>query len=244
VLCFKPKRNVWYQDMPSMPPAVCSLLGSYERRVAYGSSMGAYAALYFADDLMADHVIAVSPQYSPILADIPFEKRWHDVLRSVGISHRWHDRVVGAHTTILYDPMLTADRLHVDLLRPHLANLHELRLPFSSHPSIAPLQESRQLKPVLLALLDGKNVDLQSVRRIMRERSQHYARTLILHANTRNPVRALGLFNHIVRTTEKAPAWIRSFADVFATQLEYRGHPEFAKQARAIAQSALEIETA
>ena len=58
--------NEWFQydDLRPALELAAREIGGYENRVAYGLSMGGYAAINFSDWLGVDRVIAIAPQYS------------------------------------------------------------------------------------------------------------------------------------------------------------------------------------
>lgn len=148
-------RNEWYQhpDMLAVIAAVdAAAQGRYSRRVGYGSSMGAFAALAFSQPLRLDDVIAISPQFSLAPDVVPFETRWRDEAEHLdwpfplaqGLSR-------DARVVVLYDPH-HPDARHVDLLRARRP-ITEMKLPFSGHPSGNFLQQAQLISPLLAALL-------------------------------------------------------------------------------------------
>src|SRR4051794_1872432 len=73
-----PRSNRWYQytDMPDALAAARARTGGYPLRIAYGSSMGGYAAINFSARLDAQRVIALSPQFSIDPTKMPKDRRW------------------------------------------------------------------------------------------------------------------------------------------------------------------------
>lgn len=77
VLLFKTLSNNWYQSLTSsqvtqIGQQICK---NYQQVVGYSMSMGAYALLYFSQELLLDRIIAFCPQYSIDRKVSPFENR-------------------------------------------------------------------------------------------------------------------------------------------------------------------------
>ncbi|MDQ1079564.1 tetratricopeptide repeat protein [Pseudoroseomonas cervicalis] len=164
-------QNEWYQnpDMQAVVGAVDGALqGRYARRIGYGSSMGAFAALAFSRALRLDDVIAISPQFSLLREVVPFETRWEQEAAAL----RWHFPMAEglspqARLVVIYDP-LHPDARHVELLRA-CRPLTEMKLPFSGHPSGNFLQQTGLISPLVRALvLEG--ADPAAFRAAVRER--------------------------------------------------------------------------
>lgn len=84
-----PKRNDWYQH-PGLPD-VCRLIAArtaaYERVIAFGSSMGGYAAIRYGGWAGADVAFALSPQFTPRPLRPPFDQRWRTEAISIRFTH-------------------------------------------------------------------------------------------------------------------------------------------------------------
>lgn len=162
------KREDWYQysEMESALRSVRDYLADANRVITYGSSMGAYAALRFADQLGADGVLALSPQYSIDPRKAPFETRWsQDALRLDWLAGLEPPLPTVARAVVVYDPA-TIDRLHADLIAAE-ADITAIPVRYSGHPSGAMLAETHLLTPLLLDVLNGE-ADLSSHRRLAR----------------------------------------------------------------------------
>jgi tetratricopeptide (TPR) repeat protein len=113
------KNNNWYlYDFSAEAfEAVRQAVASYRRVVAYGSSMGGYAAIRFGRRVGAQVALAMSPQYSINPETPPFETRWLFDARAVdfSIEANFDDGFV-ERAYIFYDPR-DADRLHVEQFR-------------------------------------------------------------------------------------------------------------------------------
>src|SRR5690606_30202022 len=101
-------REDWYQypEMPAAMQAVRQATAGAERVMTYGSSMGGYAALRFADAAGANAVLAISPQYSIDPKKMPFETRWHQESQRI----QWRPEIDGrivcdSYPVIVFDPI-------------------------------------------------------------------------------------------------------------------------------------------
>lgn len=165
-----PAGNDWYQyeDLPQMCARIRELAAGYDRVIAYGSSMGAYAAIRFGGWAGAQLALAISPQFSAAPHRPPFEQRWFRY--AVGLK-RLHERGQDAapEAIIIYDP-LTADRRHAELYRS-ITRAELVPIPYSGHPSGVTLMQAGLLAPLLVQLCDG-TFDIEAFRRETRTRSQ------------------------------------------------------------------------
>lgn len=158
VVAFKTRQNVWYQDLPR--PALASVtqfLDSHSprhaRRVAYGTSMGGYAAIQFSAALELDAVLALSPQFE---VDKAYDTRWKVLANSIDYRYRIDANAISVDCTyfVAYDPE-NLDKLHVDKLRPLIApsKLVEIKTRHAGHPCGYLLSEVGALKPMMLSIL-------------------------------------------------------------------------------------------
>jgi tetratricopeptide (TPR) repeat protein len=169
--------NRWYQypEMPAALAAIEAVAAPYARRITYGSSMGAFAALAFSRALRAQRVIAISPQYAVGAAQVPFETRWSREAAAITWRHRLAEGLSEtAEIVVLYDP-LHLDRQHVDLLRRHRP-ITAFALPFAGHPAGEMLREVRLISRVALGLIHAPQrlPDLRRQARQLRGRSALY----------------------------------------------------------------------
>lgn len=100
----------------------------------YGYSMGAFAAIAFADHLRANLAIAISPQYS-IKDD--FDKRWAAQAKSI---ESWRHQIDARATrncdiVILYDSKFYLDHAQVNRIKDKVdpGKLRIIEVPFSGH---------------------------------------------------------------------------------------------------------------
>ncbi len=143
--------NDWYQydDIFAAAAVVRAATSGAVRRVAYGSSMGAYAAVRLADAIGADAVLALSPQWSidPSIAN--WDTRWSQDAHRI----RWLSTMAGplrcpASTVLVYDPHLTLDRRHAQLIAEQTGS-HLLPVAHCLHPASTFLGEVGLLRGLL-----------------------------------------------------------------------------------------------
>lgn len=195
------KREDWYQysEMPAALQAVRKAIKDAERSITYGSSMGGYAALRFADMVGAKAALALSPQYSinPRLA--PFEKRWLQDAERISWKPDGEPPLPrNARAIVVFDPA-SQDRLHVDLIASEVA-VSSIPIRYSGHPSASMLAELNILSPLLKDVLSGQD-DPAVYRRLSRQRraeSVTYLTTLAAAAAKRRPHLALSLARRAV----------------------------------------------
>lgn len=158
----------WYQypDMAEALAAARAGMAGAERVLAYGSSMGAYAAIRFADAVSADAVLAVSPQYSIDPKRVPFETRWRADARRIRFLPQIEGRLTcAARPLVVYDAA-DDDRLHAEMIAAEIEtdligvrNLH--------HPATTALGEMGLLGGLMMMLLAGP-VDVPTIRHRIR----------------------------------------------------------------------------
>lgn len=155
----------WYQyaDMDAAMATVRAATRGAVRVVTYGSSMGGYGALRFADAAGATDVLALSPQYSLDPKVATHERRWSQDFRRI----RWRPDSNGpitcsARAVVVYDP-IGPDRWHGERIARDLA-CHLIRLPYTAHPVTTYLSDAGLLGPLIAGLLNGE-FDQQTFRR-------------------------------------------------------------------------------
>lgn len=158
----------WYQypDVFEACRAARATLPTQARVMAYGSSMGGYAALRFARALRAEAILAMSPQYSIDPAVVPWEERW----RQDGARIAWRPELAGpidpgAPPLLVYDPT-GPDRRHAELIRAEApSDVFPIR--YGGHPVTTVLKDLGLLRPLVLGTLMG-TLDLAELRRQVR----------------------------------------------------------------------------
>lgn len=151
------RQEDWYQ-YPEMAEAMAAVLQATkraERVMTYGSSMGGYAALRFADAAGANAVLAVSPQYSIDPQKVPFEKRWLQDSRRI----RWLPEIDGrlmcaVRPVVVFDPVGEDGRQTVLIQRE--IDIIPIPLPHVSHPATTYLGEVGLLSALVFETLSGE----------------------------------------------------------------------------------------
>jgi len=189
------RENRWYQHPELMDSlaAVAAAAAGYERVIAYGSSMGGFAALHYGATCGATIGLALSPQYSvdPLIA--PFDRRWPEDIARIGFR-----RDTGLPTLpiqyVAYDPFEMHDRRHFDLFAAHSPTIG-LPVPHGGHPVGSYLAETDMLRSLLEQIEDGSfdpHAYAQELRR-RRRRSGHYFYTLALRIPAYRPRQKVAL---------------------------------------------------
>jgi len=202
VLAFKSVGDTWFQNVPS---ALLSELDEklaamgYARRVAYGSSMGGYAAIQFSKVLRFETVLAYSPQFR---IDLPFDTRWKPWADRI----RWQYRISRDSVDercqyfIVYDDR-GPDGLHVEFLSEILppASLRKVVLPFAGHPVGQYLLETGRIQLFTLDVLRRGHVDAMRRRQDRRQSRAYFENLSAACARKRKHRWALSLIDTAIR---------------------------------------------
>ena len=143
---FMAKKRDWFCS-PEMAEAcrvvVREISGSIPT-LLYGSSMGGYAALRWANALQASSVVAFAPQFS-IEPDVvrSFDRRYEyayrpDIHEEMGI----REEHVSCPSFLLYDPLCTDDLEHVNLILHHAPATSGVALRHCGHECIRIMSNS------------------------------------------------------------------------------------------------------
>ncbi|WP_159996086.1 tetratricopeptide repeat protein [Roseomonas sp. 18066] len=170
------KRENWFPtaSVEAAAPAVRAAI--HGPAIAYGYSMGGYAALKHAARLGCEHSLGVCPQTSIDPADCPWDSRFHkffDPALHAGMAVAPGE--AGGFAVMLADPYMAEDNGQSSLLVRD-AGVHWLRTPFMSHAAIWLLVDSRFLAQVLQLMLARDLPQLAAVMRARRHVSPHWAR--------------------------------------------------------------------
>jgi len=173
---FVARRENWFPaaSVAAAAPAVRAALQG--PAVAYGYSMGGYAALKHAAQLGADFAFAVCPQSSIAPADVPWDTRFHryyQAAQHAGMTVRAGE--AGSFALLLADPYMPEDRGHAERLSAE-AGVHWLRTPFMDHASIWLLVDSTFLSQVLERIVARDLPGLTQLMRGRRHASPHWFR--------------------------------------------------------------------
>ena len=180
-------RNDWFQytEIEDVLRTIRKTCSEAERVLAYGSSMGGYAALRFADAIGAHAALALSPQYSLDPSKVPFETRWAPDRRRIRFLAAIDGAIrPGPWRIFAYDSALDADNRHAELLIA-AAPMTAIPLPHAGHPVGGFLNDIKLLRPLVLTALDG-SFDPARFRRAAharRTRSAHW----LAHLADRQP---------------------------------------------------------
>jgi hypothetical protein len=149
-----PRGNHAYQyaDLPELCRQVAKVTSTYARIVAYGSSMGGYAAIRYGGWAGADVALALSPQFTLDPWRRPFDGRWPDHVRNVQFLHE-HGRVPVRQAIVVYDPSDRYDDAHARLLRT-LTHVIPVPLTGCGHPCTGLLADLGLLHPMALDVCD------------------------------------------------------------------------------------------
>ena len=151
------KAEDWYQyeDIDEALAMVRLAVSGATRVMTYGSSMGGYAAIRFADAVGAHAALALSPQYTldPRIAGV--DRRWSQDSQRI----QWIDRINGPLTTtaevvMVYDPR-GLDGWHGRRIRDDI-RVSPLRLPFTAHPATSFLSEIGLLGQLVMDVLHDR----------------------------------------------------------------------------------------
>lgn len=187
-----------YPEMFEAMEAVRKVVAGADRVMTYGSSMGGYAALRFADAVGANAVLAISPPYTADPKRVLFEKRWlQDAHRVV-----WLPEIDGQPIRCAARPLIIHDAIGEDAEHARLigeeVEADFVRLPYVGHPATTYLGEVGLLAPIVFAMLDG-TMDQALLRSEM-------------HRRRRDSV------THLSRLADLQPAWRPRAAMALATR--------------------------
>ena len=153
-----PGQNCWYQHQ-EIEIALSYVAAEIGSRIAfgYGSSMGAYAVLNFANILGLDCGLVLAPQFSisPKLAK--FETRWREEAEAIEFQFDLINTISStARITMVYDNSNLLDAAHIELIRGHFPCSRFLPIESSGHEVIRWLSKKRILRDLILGSLSGE----------------------------------------------------------------------------------------
>lgn len=215
------RREDWYRysDISDALGAVKSFLSGANLIITYGSSMGGYAALRFADQLGADYVLAISPQYTIDPTKVPFETRWRQDASRIDWDQNPEPPLPrDARPVVVYDPT-TADKHHIALIGNEVS-INTIPIRYSGHPSGWMLADMHLLSPLLHSLLEGKE-DTSFYKREIRRRkgtSSTYLANLSRAVGPRHPSWALALAKRAVEIKPTHVDALHCLADCLCSQ--------------------------
>ena len=145
----------WYQYPDTLQACAVARAATRDavRRIAYGSSMGAYAAVRLGDAVGADAILALSPLYSNDPQVAPWEHRWE--LDAARID--WQPQLRGpmrcACRPILVTDPATPDAPHIALIARDTPSTI-VPIHYGGHPVATFLGEVGLLRPLLFSVID------------------------------------------------------------------------------------------
>jgi hypothetical protein len=215
--------NDWFQypEMMAVLAIVREACAEYDRRMTYGSSMGGYAALRFADAIGADAALALSPQWSVDPRKAPFETRWAQDRRRIRFLPELDGPIRSVPRMLAaFDPALSLDRVHAQALADE-APIELLELPYAGHPCGPFLSDIGLLHPLVSTMLAGTFDQKRFMHesRHRRGRSPSYLATLADAQPKHRQVWAIALAEQAVSIAPNGP----SFHDTHARSLAAAG---------------------
>lgn len=154
-LCVRKKSEHFYQPLTRerFDEVARPVLARYRRRLAYGSSLGAYAVLYFCAHGF-ETVISSSPRVS---AHPRFGRpHWQE---RAPFMHAYFDpdKPATSGAVVFYDPHDAMDRCFVDEeLRPAWPRGVFVSVPYAGHPANQFLSEIGYISPFVQAIVAGR----------------------------------------------------------------------------------------
>jgi tetratricopeptide (TPR) repeat protein len=194
-ICVRKKEEHFYQPLSreQLAALLAPVLARYRQRMAYGSSLGAYAVLYYAAHGF-DMVISSSPRIS-IHPDHGIE-HWQ---RKVRFRHQRLDpkQPATSPAVIFYDPKDEQDRRFVDEeIRPAWPTAQFVPIPYAGHPANQFLAEIGYITPCVRDLVHG--LPLPPLTR------RHKARSGMYHQVLASACLARGKLNWALALAERA----------------------------------------
>lgn len=160
----------WYQyeDMEDALAAVRTAVAGASRVITYGSSMGGYAAIRFADAAGAHAALALSPQYTLDPAVASHDWRWSQDVSRIPWIKAWNGPLKkGPQVVAVYDPC-GMDGWHGRRIAEDVDAVL-IGLPHTAHPVATFLSEIGLLTDLVMRVLNG-DLDAAAFRREARSR--------------------------------------------------------------------------
>jgi tetratricopeptide (TPR) repeat protein len=194
LIAIKSDLDDWYQGLPCntfeiIEQFLTSLPTRYAVRATYGSSMGGYAAILFAQPLRADIALALSPQFD-ITGD--WDTRWAAYAKGP-ISILSQDNIrVGCRYFIAYDPA-DLDRLHFERFSEIIPDemLTPIKVPYAGHPVGSFLRENESLKTIAYSILGNLATSITVDKKLRNKRNSypHYYFNISWHCFKKRKLR-------------------------------------------------------
>lgn len=175
---FVAKRENWYPvgSVRAAAPLVRAALKP--RSIAYGYSMGAYAALKHGALLGVSGALAVAPQASISPAEVPSDDRFHRFHRpGLHAEMRIVAEDLAPFAAVLADPYDPTDWPHAAMVAA-AGPVHLLRAPLAGHAAIWLLAGSDALAEILEPALAGDIAAMRALLKGRRAQSGHWFRMM------------------------------------------------------------------
>lgn len=210
LISVKCNNDSWFQTIPEEAFELINRIvdnKGYTTVVAYGSSMGGYAAIQFSKRFKCDVVLALSPQFTILES---FDKRWESHAKKVDWKYSiGPDDIDGAcKYFVFYDPH-DLDREHADRVRKlsTAGNVLNVAIPFAGHPVSHYLQEVGILKEVALTVFRGGDLGCINLRK-NRGRSKSYLKNLSLQLHKKKKLAlSLRVINKAIELDPESSAY-------------------------------------
>lgn len=167
------RANTWFDD-PRMAEALSIVAGAiavagHDRVLTYGSSMGGYAAIRFAEAVGATTAIALSPQYGLGGRDTAFEDRFRSERAGRPVLAPGHGSNA-VRPYVFFDPH-DLDARHMRLIAAAYPRAVAIPLPHAGHPVGPYLDETGLLTAAILDIAHGRFQAAPFVAKARRARS-------------------------------------------------------------------------
>ena len=232
--------NHWYQ-YPELPEAIAAIRAAtagYDRVIAYGSSMGGFAALRYGSACGATTGLALSPQYSVDPAIVPFERRWADDVARIAFRDDAGRPLPTQY--IVYDPRDPHDRRHFELFAAR-SPTRGIPIPHGGHPVGGYLSETDMLRR-LLGHIEAGGFDHRAFARELRRRrrqSGHYFFILAQRVLPHRPRQKVALAAMAVETQADNPTYHSQLAAALDAAGDYPAAYEVHQRAVAMTDEGL-----
>jgi hypothetical protein len=156
--------NDWYQypEIDEVLAVIRDAVAGADRVLAYGSSMGGYAAIRFADAIGATHVLSLSPQYSIDPHRMRADRRWWWDQERIAFLPAFNGPITcRAEIVLAYDPTIKLDERHAALIGRDVP-ARFLRLDHAGHPVTTVMSELGLLQSMALDYAEGL-IDLVAI---------------------------------------------------------------------------------
>ncbi|WP_319568400.1 tetratricopeptide repeat protein [Cohaesibacter marisflavi] len=186
VVCVQSNCDDWHQNIFPFGIEILKkyLDENYSDIRGYGSSMGAFGAILYADLLNFNSVLALSPQYT---ISAPFDKRWSLFDKRIKWKYKIEQSIkYSGEIHVFYDP-LDIDAKHFELISRNFnkAKVYGYSIKFGSHPTTYYFNDGGKLKELLLSFAKGKC----SVPSVDKSVNKTYLKSLSFEALKRNKPR-------------------------------------------------------